>query len=65
MVGDVDPRLFGSFVEHFVLTDPDPDARNPLDRPERVTPTAAGTVLDDAVLRATLPALSWNMIRLA
>ncbi|GGN22523.1 arabinosylfuranosidase ArfA [Streptomyces fuscichromogenes] len=52
-------------VEHSVLTDPDPDARNTLDQPERVAPAAAtGTVLDGAVLRATLPALSWNMIRL-
>ena len=53
-------------VEHSVLTDPDPDARNTLDQPERVRPDAAvGTVLDGGVLRATLPALSWNMIRLA
>ncbi|MDQ0933623.1 hypothetical protein [Streptomyces turgidiscabies] len=65
VVGDVAPRLFGSFVAHSVLTDPDPDARNPLARPERVTPAAAGTVLDGAVLRGTLPALSWNRIRLA
>ncbi|MFK4100692.1 alpha-N-arabinofuranosidase [Streptomyces sp. NPDC019531] len=53
-------------AEHSVLTDADPDARNTLAEPERVAPTAVeGTSLDGGVLRATLPALSWNMIRLS
>ncbi|MEU3788733.1 alpha-N-arabinofuranosidase [Streptomyces fructofermentans] len=53
-------------VEHSVLSDADPDARNTLDDPERVAPhAAAGTVLRDGRLSAVLEPLSWNMIRLA
>ena len=43
----------------------DPDARNTLTDPDRVTPhQAQDTTLDGAVLRATLEPMSWNMIRL-
>ena len=53
-------------VEHSVLSDADPEARNTLDDPERVTPHAAtGTALADGTLKATLEPLSWNVIRLA
>ncbi|MFG2472291.1 alpha-N-arabinofuranosidase [Streptomyces canus] len=66
---EIDLRGFDDLtrvVEHSVLCDPDPDAHNTLAEPERVTPTAAdGTVLTGGTLRATLPALSWNVIRLA
>ncbi|MFB4194153.1 arabinosylfuranosidase ArfA [Streptomyces carpaticus] len=53
-------------VEHSVLSDADPEARNTLDDPERVAPHAAtGTALADGTLKATLEPLSWNVIRLA
>ena len=60
-----------SVAEHSALADDgDPDAANTLEDPERVTLRAvAGTTLEapgsaHARLRATLPALSWNVIRL-
>ncbi|MFJ8278055.1 alpha-N-arabinofuranosidase [Streptomyces griseoviridis] len=53
-------------VEHSVLADADPDARNTLADPERVAPhPAEGTTLTDGVLCAVLEPLSWNVIRLA
>jgi len=55
-----------SVVEHSALADADPEARNTLAEPERVTPHAvAGTALEGGVLAATLEPLSWNVIRLA
>jgi alpha-N-arabinofuranosidase len=60
-------------IEHSVLTDADPDARNTLVDPNRVTPRAVrGTALAGAgvgveagaTLNAVLPPLSWNVIRL-
>jgi len=52
-------------LEHSVLTDADPDAKNTRADPQRVTPQSAkGTEIVDGVLRATLPPLSWNVIRL-
>ncbi|MFJ1971093.1 alpha-N-arabinofuranosidase [Streptomyces sp. NPDC087903] len=55
-----------SVVEHTVLADADPDARNTLAEPERVTPyPVEGTSLADGVLTAVLRPLSWNVIRLA
>ncbi|MFC7303769.1 alpha-N-arabinofuranosidase [Streptomyces monticola] len=55
-----------SVIEHSALADSDPEARNTLEEPERVTPHAAtGTTLRDGVLHATLEPMSWNMIRLA
>ena len=51
---------------HSALADADPDARNTLDHPERVTPhQVQGTALTDGVLTAVLEPLSWNVIRLA
>ncbi|MEU1459225.1 alpha-N-arabinofuranosidase [Streptomyces sp. NPDC005727] len=53
-------------TEHSALADADPDARNTLDDPERVTPhEVRGTALTDGVLTAVLEPLSWNVIRLA
>jgi alpha-N-arabinofuranosidase len=53
-------------VEHSVLADADPEARNTLDEPERVTPHAGkGAELADGTLTTTLEPLSWTMIRLA
>ncbi|WP_445279556.1 arabinosylfuranosidase ArfA [Streptomyces sp. DSM 118148] len=53
-------------TEHSALADADPDARNTLHDPERVTPhPVRGTALADGVLTAVLEPLSWNVIRLA
>ncbi|MFF5566511.1 alpha-N-arabinofuranosidase [Streptomyces sp. NPDC012623] len=53
-------------VEHSVLADADPEARNTLTDRERVAPHAGeGATLADGTLRATLEPLSWNLIRLA
>ncbi|GAA4892994.1 alpha-N-arabinofuranosidase [Streptomyces coeruleoprunus] len=53
-------------VAHTALADADPEARNTLDDPERVTPhDVPGTTLRDGVLHAVLEPLSWNVIRLA
>ncbi|WP_062205314.1 alpha-N-arabinofuranosidase [Streptomyces sp. NBRC 109706] len=56
----------GELVEHSVLADADPDARNTAEDPDRVVPHAGtGATLADGVLRATLEPLSWNVFRLA
>ncbi|GAA2388465.1 alpha-N-arabinofuranosidase [Streptomyces glaucosporus] len=56
----------GRVVEHSVLADDDPEARNTLDDPGRVAPhPGEGTELKDGVLRTVLEPMSWNMIRLA
>jgi alpha-N-arabinofuranosidase len=53
-------------TEHTALADADPDARNTLTDPERVTPhPVEGTALADGTLTAVLEPLSWNVIRLA
>jgi alpha-L-arabinofuranosidase len=52
-------------VEHTALFDADPDAGNTLAAPERVGPTKVDcTTVRQGQLVATLPPLSWNMIRL-
>ncbi len=53
-------------VEHRVLADPDIHASNTAAHPDRVIPNRiAGTALDRGLLTATLPARSWNVIRLS
>ncbi|MFM9373159.1 alpha-N-arabinofuranosidase [Streptomyces sp. Da 82-17] len=53
-------------AEHTALADADPDARNTLAAPDRVTPhPVTGTTLADGTLTAVLEPLSWNVIRLA
>ncbi|MFD7293272.1 alpha-N-arabinofuranosidase [Streptomyces sp. NPDC059897] len=53
-------------VEHTVLSDPDPEARNTLAEPERVVPhTVSDTTVEATTLNASLAPLSWNVIRLA
>lgn len=53
-------------VEHSALADADPDARNTLERPDRVAPhTVEGTTLEGGALKAVLEPMSWNVIRLA
>ena len=54
-----------SVVEHSALSDADPDVRNTLTGPERVTlHQVSGTTLSDGALSAVLEPLSWNVIRL-
>ncbi|GAA3496951.1 hypothetical protein GCM10019016_040520 [Streptomyces prasinosporus] len=63
---EVAPGSLGltSGVGHSVLADADPDARDTLAEPERVTPhPAEGTVPADGRLTAVLEPLSWNVIR--
>jgi alpha-N-arabinofuranosidase len=64
---EIDLRGVGArtLAEHLILADSDPEARNTLDDPGRVTPhIATGTAVTAGVLRAELEPLSWNMIRL-
>ncbi|MEV5407268.1 alpha-N-arabinofuranosidase [Thermopolyspora sp. NPDC052614] len=52
-------------LEHTVLADPDLDARNTADHPDRVRPRPVGTsAVGGGTLRAVLPPVSWNVIRL-
>jgi alpha-N-arabinofuranosidase len=52
--------------EHLVLDHSDPLARNTLERPNEVVPHVRGNAgLTDGRLTATLPALSWNVLRLS
>ena len=60
-------RAFGKprILEHSVLSDPDFEARNTADEPDRVRPRPVGTsAIEDGVLHAMLPPASWNVIRL-
>jgi alpha-L-arabinofuranosidase len=51
--------------EHVALADDDPDATNSAAQPDRVTPKRlADPKVVDGRLEVSLPALSWNMIRL-
>ena len=53
-------------VEHILLHHDDVNAVNTEENPNNVAPvTLSGDALDDGVLTAKLPALSWNVIRLA
>jgi alpha-N-arabinofuranosidase len=51
-------------VEHSQLHDGDPAARNTEAEPDRVVPAAGGATVDDRVVRAVLPPVSWHCIRL-
>jgi alpha-N-arabinofuranosidase len=62
-----DLRGIGSYhvVEHLVLEHADPLAKNTVEQPHEVVPHAGGDAkLMDGHLTATLPKLSWNVIRL-
>jgi alpha-N-arabinofuranosidase len=51
---------------HTALYDADCSARNTVEDPQRVRPRdIAAVAVDDGVMAATLPAVSWNLIRLA
>jgi alpha-N-arabinofuranosidase len=65
---DGDLRHFADLavVEHVVLEHEDPYATNTAEHPDRVAPHARGDArVGDGRLAATLPKLSWSMIRLA
>ncbi len=60
-------RDFGkcSLIEHFQISSDDPKAANTRREPDRVRPRPAkGTSMEGGVLIATLPTLSWNVIRM-
>ena len=64
----LDVRTLGDVrrVAHRALADADRHARNTLAQPDRVQPRAIdGAVVDGSEVRALLPPLSWNVIRLA
>jgi alpha-L-arabinofuranosidase len=68
MTLDVDLRALPGLTTatHTVLADDDPDAINTAEQPDRVQPRdLSQPELDGGRLRAELPALSWNMIRLS
>lgn len=63
-----DLRCFTGYQvsEHIVLEHADPSARNTIGRPGEVVPHRNGdAAMQDGRLAATLPRLSWNVIRLA
>jgi alpha-N-arabinofuranosidase len=62
-----DLRSFAGYrlIEHIVLEHSDPQARNTLAQPDAVRPHSRGDArLTSGELTATLPRLSWNVIRL-
>jgi alpha-N-arabinofuranosidase len=64
---ELELRGFGEYRvdEHIVLTDADPKATNTEEDPEHVVPKANGNAaVEDGKVKATLPKLSWNVIRL-
>jgi alpha-N-arabinofuranosidase len=63
--GDLRTLTGYEVVEHVVLEHDDPKANNSLAQPHEVTPHARGDAwLQNGVLNARLPRLSWNVIRL-
>jgi alpha-N-arabinofuranosidase len=53
-------------IEHLVLGDDDPQAMNTAAQPERLVPRALpGAEIEGETLTASLPPLSWNVLRLA
>lgn len=64
---EADIRGFGKFtvLEHIVMAGHDKRAANTLEQPDRVVPKiCSGTTFEDGLLKAELPAFSWNVIRL-
>jgi alpha-N-arabinofuranosidase len=52
-------------IEHTILAHDDPNAANTVDSPNEVVPVSSGDAgLDGGRLTASLPKLSWNVIRL-
>ena len=64
--GDVRRLADYRVIEHLVLENEDVKARNTVEHPGTVAPHSRGDAsMDDGMLTATLPKLSWNVIRLA
>ncbi|MFC6882526.1 alpha-N-arabinofuranosidase [Actinomadura yumaensis] len=64
---DIDLRAFGDLVvaEHLYLGGDELDAANSIETPERIAPSrGGGHDTDGRRLRASLPPVSWNMLRL-
>jgi alpha-L-arabinofuranosidase len=64
----IDLRTFevSDVIEHLVLGDDDPEACNTAEAPDRVTMKAGELPrISEGILTITLPALSWNVVRLA
>jgi len=53
-----------SVVEHSLIHDDDSTARNTEAEPDRVVPQPGDATLDDRLLRAVLPPVSWHCIRI-
>jgi alpha-N-arabinofuranosidase len=53
-----------SLLEHLMITDADPHAKNTEDNPDRVVPRRGGARVADGVVLAELPPISWHCIRL-
>ncbi|WP_173074796.1 arabinosylfuranosidase ArfA [Phytohabitans rumicis] len=65
---EIDTRALGKtrVTEAYTLAGDDPYARNTADEPDRVSPRPnSSAVADSGSLRATLPPVSWNVIRLS
>lgn len=60
---DRDPAAY-RLVEHLLVHDDDPTARNTKAEPDRVTPSAGDATVAGSTLRTVLPAISWHCIRL-
>ncbi|WP_328592589.1 alpha-L-arabinofuranosidase C-terminal domain-containing protein [Paenibacillus cymbidii] len=63
---DADIRSFagGRVISHIVYESGDRDARNTEARPNAAVPhERGGAACEDGLLRASLPKLSWNVIR--
>lgn len=54
-------------VEHLILTDEDPKAKNDFQNPNRVVPCSnvKNDHMDNGMLSALLPKMSWNVLRLS
>ncbi|MCE9615505.1 MAG: alpha-N-arabinofuranosidase [Lentisphaerae bacterium] len=65
LTGDVRDYPGATVVEHIQMTHANPEAANTRDNPDAVTPRADGNAtLQSGALVASLPPLSWNVIRL-
>jgi alpha-N-arabinofuranosidase len=53
-------------LEHRAIADPDEDACNTVEQPDRVTPTPLrGVTMAEGSARVVLPPMSWNIVRFA
>jgi alpha-N-arabinofuranosidase len=67
MILETEMRGFGSYrvAEHIILEGTDPKDTNTKENPNKVVPHSNGNAaIEDDKVMATLPKLSWNVIRL-